>query len=127
MAIELKDSKRWINAFLAIIAVLFGMISISFIEQLGEWFDLEAKVQYFQGVAQVSGVLLGIMLFVICQANKKAMSHLNEVYGELAKVVWPDRETIVKMTIGVVIGVSIISSIFVFTDFLFQKLLDLIY
>ena len=127
MAIELKDSKRWINAFLAIIAVLFGMISISFIEQLGEWFDLEAKVQYFQGVVQISGVLLGVMLFIFCQANKKAMSHLNEVYEELVKVVWPDRETVVKMTIGVVIGVSIISSIFVFTDFLFQKLLDLIY
>lgn len=127
MAIELKDSKRWINAFLAIIAVLFGMISISFIEQLGEWFDLEAKVQYFQGVVQISGVLLGVMLFIFCQTNKKAMSHLNEVYEELVKVVWPDRETVVKMTIGVVIGVSIISSIFVFTDFLFQKLLDLIY
>ena len=127
MAIELKDSKRWINAFLAIIAVLFGMICISFIEQLGEWFDLEAKVQYFQGVVQISGVLLGVMLFIFCQTNKKAMSHLNEVYEELVKVVWPDRETVVKMTIGVVIGVSIISSIFVFTDFLFQKLLDLIY
>ena len=40
MAIELKDSKRWINAFLAIIAVLFGMISISFIEQLREETDM---------------------------------------------------------------------------------------
>ena len=127
MAIELKDSKRWINAFLAIMAALFGMVSVSFLEQLGEWFDLEAKIQYFQGVVQITGVILGIMTFVVCQANQKAMNHLNEVYGELVKVVWPDRETVVKLTVGVVIGVSIISSIFVFTDFLFQKLLDLIY
>ena len=127
MAIELKDSKRWINAFLAIMAALFGMVSVSFLEQLGEWFDLEAKIQYFQGVVQITGVILGIVTFVICQANHKAMNHLNEVYGELVKVVWPDRETVVKLTVGVVIGVSIISSIFVFTDFLFQKLLDLIY
>lgn len=127
MAIELKDSKRWINSFLAIVAVLIGMISISFVEQIGEWFDLEAKIQYYQAFTQIFGVLLGLTFFVGCLSNKKAISHLNEVYEELAKVVWPDKDTVVKMTIGVVVGVSIISSIFVLTDFLFQKLLDLIY
>ena len=127
MAIELKDSKRWINSFLAIISVLIGMISISFFEQLGEWFDLEAKTQYFQGIVQITGVLLGVVFFILCLSNKKAMGHLHEVYEELVKVVWPDRDTVVKLTIGVVVSVSIISSIFVLTDFLFQKLLDLLY
>ena len=127
MAIELKDSKRWINSFLAIVSVLIGIVSISFIEQMGDWFDLEAKIEYFQGVTQITGVLLGLGFFVFCLKNAKMMTHLNEVYEELAKVVWPDRDTVVKMTIGVVIGVTIISSIFVLTDFLFQKLLDLIY
>ena len=127
MAIELKDSKRWINSFLAIISILVGMVSISFFEQLGEWFDLEAKTKYFQAVVQVTGVLLGLLFFVFCSINKKAIGHLNEVYGELVKVVWPDKDTVVKMTFGVVVGVSIISSIFVLTDFLFQKILDLLY
>jgi len=127
MAIELKDSKRWINSFLAIISILVGMISISFFEQLGEWFDLEAKLQYFQVVTQVTGVVLGLVFFISCSTNKKASEHLSEVYGELVKVVWPDKDTVVKMTIGVVIGVTIISSIFVLTDFLFQKILDLLY
>jgi preprotein translocase subunit SecE len=127
MAIELKDSKRWINSFLAIISMLVGMVSISFFEQLGEWFDLEAKTQYFQAVVQVGGVLLGLLFFVFCNLNQKATGHLNEVYEELVKVVWPSRDIVVKMTIGVVIGVSIISTIFVFTDFIFQKLLDLLY
>ena len=127
MAIELKDSKRWINSFLAIISILVGMVSISFFEQIGEWFDLEAKVTYFQGVVQISGVLLGLIFFIFCTINKNAIGHLNEVYAELVKVVWPDRDTVLKMTIGVVVGVSIISSVFVLTDFLFQKILDLIY
>jgi preprotein translocase subunit SecE len=127
MAIELKDSKRWINSFLAIISILIGMVSISFFEQLGEWFDLEAKTQYFQGIVQVFGVILGLLFFMFCSVNKKTTEHLNEVYGELVKVVWPDKDTVVKLTIGVVIGVSIISSIFVLTDFFFQKLLEFIY
>ena len=127
MAIELKDSKRWINSFLAVISILIGMISISFFEQLGEWFELEAKLQYFQIVIQVFGVALGLLFFVLCSTNKTASEHLNEVYSELSKVVWPSKDVVVKMTIGVVIGVSIISSIFVLTDFLFQKILDLLY
>ena len=127
MAIELKDSKRWINSFLAILSVLFGMICISFFEQLGEWFDLEAKVQYFQAVIQVSGVLLGLVFFLYCSINKSSVSLLNEVYAELVKVVWPERDVVIKLTIGVVVGVTIISSIFVLTDFVFQKLLDLLY
>lgn len=127
MAIELKDSKRWINSFLAILSVLFGMICISFFEQLGEWFDLEAKVQYFQAVIQVSGVLLGLVFFLYCSINKNSVSLLNEVYAELVKVVWPERDVVIKLTIGVVVGVTIISSIFVLTDFVFQKLLDLLY
>ena len=127
MAIELKDSKRWINSFLAILSVLFGMICISFFEQLGEWFDLEAKVQYFQAVIQIAGVLLGLGFFLYCSINKSSVSLLNEVYAELVKVVWPERDVVIKMTIGVVVGVTIISSIFVLTDFVFQKLLDLLY
>jgi preprotein translocase subunit SecE len=127
MAIELKDSKRWINSFLAVLSILFGMICISFFEQMGEWFDLEAKVQYFQAVNQVLGVLFGLGFFLFCSINKASVSHLNEVYGELVKVVWPERDVVVKMTIGVVVGVTIISSIFVLTDFIFQKILDLLY
>ena len=120
--LELKDSKRWINSFVAILSVLFGMICISFFEQLGEWFDLEASMQYFQAVIQVSGVLFGLGFFMYCSnSNKNSVSLLNEVYAELVKVVWPERDVVVKMTIGVVVGVTIISSIFVLTDFVFFR------
>ncbi len=119
--------KKWINSFVALFSVFVGYCIIAFAKQLGEWFHLEAKISYFSGYVQALGVLFGIGVFLSILKNKKSSLHLNEVYGELVKVVWPDKDSIVKATIGIIIGVSICSGLFVTVDFLFRKVLELIY
>ncbi len=122
-----EDQKKWINAFIAFCSILLAFILIRFVLQLGEWFDLEAKIQYFRGVAQGIGIVAGLILFLVVSKNEKAKNFLDEVYGELLKVVWPDQDSVVKMTIGIVIGISIVSSILVFMDYIFRSLLGLLY
>jgi len=122
-----NDGKKWINALLVVAGILVGYISISFFEQLSEWFDLEAKVQSFAVYKQLLGLALGVTTFVVLYTNSRTMQHLNEVYYELKKVVWPEKNTVLKLTVGIIIAVSIVSSIFVFIDFVFQKLLELLY
>jgi preprotein translocase subunit SecE len=125
--IKSEDSKKWINAFIAINALLLGYVVIRFIETLGEWFDLEAKIGNFLAFSQGLGVLSGLVAFIVIYKNKKWITYLDEVYGELLKVIWPERDSVVKATIGIIIGVSIASGLFVLVDFIFQKLLGLIY
>ena len=125
--IKSEDGKKWINSFIAIVSILAGYITISFMESMGELFDLEAKVKYYLMVSQGIGNLVGLVTFITILKNKNASTHMNEVYAELVKVVWPDKDTVIKVTIGIIIGVSIISSIFVGVDFGFQKILELIY
>ena len=125
--VKVSTGKKWINSFVAVISILVGMIAISFIEQLGEWFDLEAKIQYFEMVRQFLGVFIGLATYISVMKNAKAVGHLSEVYDELVKVVWPEKDLVLKLTVGIVISVSIISSMFVLTDFLFQKILEQIY
>jgi len=122
-----EDSKKWINALVAMVAVLAGFISIRFVETMGEWFDLEAKVGSFLAMSQGIGVAAGILTFVAIYKSKKATGYLNDVYGELIKVIWPDKDSVVKATIGIIIGVSIVSGIFVLVDYLVQRVLNLIY
>lgn len=122
-----EDSKKWINALVAMIAVLSGFIAIRFVETMGEWFDLEAKVGNFLAMSQGVGVAVGILTFFIIFKNKKAKTYLNDVYGELLKVIWPEKDTVVKATIGIIIGVSIVSGIFVLVDYLVQRILNFIY
>lgn len=122
-----EDSKKWINAFVAILSFIVGYIVISFTEQMGEWFDLEAKVSNFLMVTQAIGIIAGLATFLGITKNKNASTHLNEVYMELTKAVWPQADAVLKSTVGIIIGLSIISGIFVGVDFLFQKALELIY
>lgn len=125
--VKSEDGKKWINAFIALCSILFGYVIIRFLFQMGEWFDLEAKITYFLGISQGIGVVMGLIAFVVIIKNKKAMTYLNEVYGELVKVVWPERDTIFKQAIGIMIGLAACSAVFLVVDLLSRKILTLFY
>ncbi len=125
--VRAEDGKKWINAFVALVSVIVGYIFVRFFQQLGEWFDLEAKLQHFLAITQACGVLLGLGTFAMILKKKASSEHLTEVYSELVKVIWPDKDIVLKLTVGIVIALSIVSAIFVSFDFIFQKLLDLLY
>lgn len=125
--LKTEDKSKWLNAFVAISSILVAYVSIVFIKLLGEWFDLEAKISNFIVLAQAVGIILGISTFVLVLKNSKAMGYLNDVYGELVKVAWPDKDSILKSTIGIIIGVAILAGLFVLVDFIVQKLLALVY
>jgi preprotein translocase subunit SecE len=125
--IKAEDNKKWINFFVALISMLCGYLVIKFLGQMGEWFDLEARVSYFIGVSQGIGILLGLSVFLIVKKNETARDHLDEVYSELVKVIWPDSESVVKSTIGILIGLSILSLIFIAVDNGFRWVLNTIY
>lgn len=125
--LKAEDNHKWIRSFLAIVSVITAFVSIRFLEQLSEWFDLEAKISNFGIVSQIIGIILGVTTFLLIMKNKNASKYMNEVYTELTKVVWSDREVAMKLTVGIVVGVSIISLIFLGFDVGFQKILELIY
>lgn len=125
--IKQEDNQKWINSLIAVFSIIIAFIVIRFSETMGEWFDLEAKIPNFGIVAQGLGIVLGLICFVLIVKNKSAYTHLKEVYGELTKVIWPDKDTILKITIGLVISLSIVSGFFVLVDFIFSEILNLLY
>jgi len=125
--VKKEDSKKWINSFVAIISIIAGYLAIRFTLQMSEWFDLEAKVNNFIIISQGIGVVVGLSVFIGIFKSKNTSALLSEVYDELVKVVWPDKDTIFKVTVGIVISLSIVSAIFVGVDYMFRALLDLFY
>jgi preprotein translocase subunit SecE len=125
--LKTEDKNKWINSFVAISSMLAAYVTIIFVKLLGEWFDLEAKVPNFIILAQVFGIVVGIATFILVLKNTKATGYLNDVYSELVKVSWPDKDAILKSTIGIIIGVAILAGLFVLVDFIVQKLLSLVY
>jgi preprotein translocase subunit SecE len=125
--IKSEDSSKWINALVAIAAVLSGFVVAKFVDQLGAWFDLEAKISSFSVLSQGLGVLAGVLVFVFVLKNIKTSSYLEEVYHELVKAVWPAKDATLKMTIGIAIALVVCSGVFVFVDFVFKKILSYVY
>ncbi|MCB9060685.1 MAG: preprotein translocase subunit SecE [Halobacteriovoraceae bacterium] len=125
--LDAKDSKKVINAFVAIVSMISAYVFVRFFSQLGEWFDLEAKISNFNGVSQGIGGAIGLIAFLAVTKNSKASKYMAEVYSELTKVVWPNKDEIVKVTVGIVIGVTITSLFFVLIDWLTREFLTLLY
>jgi preprotein translocase subunit SecE len=125
--VKAEDNKKWINTLIVLVSVLLGYIVIVGIGALGEIMELESRIPNFSATTQGVGFLAGVLSFLIIWKNVKVQQYLDEVYGELVKVVWPDKDSIVKLTFGIVIGLIIVSGILVFVDYIFRQLLSLIY
>jgi len=125
-ALKKADSKKWINALVAIAAILLGYICISFFEQLNDWFALESKVASFEMIAQGLGITIGLVTFILITRNVKAKTYLDEVYGELVKVIWPENDSTIKLTVGIIIAVAISAVVLGIIDYLVRKLFGLL-
>jgi preprotein translocase subunit SecE len=125
--IKSEDSGKWINALVAIAAVLAGFVVTKFVDQMGAWFDLETKISSFSVVSQGLGVFAGALVFIFILKNSKTSGYLEDVYNELLKVVWPSKDATTKMTIGIAIALVVVAGIFVFVDFAFKKILSFVY
>ncbi|HLE10345.1 MAG: preprotein translocase subunit SecE [Bdellovibrionales bacterium RIFOXYD12_FULL_39_22] len=125
--LKTDDEKKWINAFVISCAVIVGYVSIRFILQMGDWFDLESKIPYFVNSTHATGVILGIAFLVFIKTNQKSAQYFSEVYSELVKVIWPDKDSIFKLTIGILVALVVVSGILILVDYIFNFILNLIY
>lgn len=125
--IKSEDSRKWITALTVIASALAGFVVFKFVNQLGDWFDLETKISNYTLVAQGLGFLTGVGTFVYILKNSETSNYLQEVYNELLKVVWPSKDATMKMTVGIAIALVIVAAIFTTVDFIFKKILEFVY
>ncbi len=122
-----EDGRKWIFSFVTIISLIVTYVTIKFITQMSEWFDLEARIGHFVMISQIAGILAGLTTFLVIIKNQKTSTILSEVYAELVKVIWPDKDGVTKLTVGIVVGLVAASALFLTIDLVFKKLLDLVY
>ena len=125
--IKSQDGKKWINSFIVISSGILGYVFIRFLQQIKDWFDLEAQIPNYDLLASLFGVAVGVLAFLFIQKSKAAYTHLNEVYGELVKVVWPEKDSVIKVTIGIVIGLTFVSLILLGVDYACRTVLGFLY
>jgi preprotein translocase subunit SecE len=120
------EGKKWIQTTVAITCILEVYVFINFFEKLSEWFALETMVPYYFGLTQVVSVLVGLATYVIVFKNPKSSEFLTNVYQEVLKVVWPDKQQTWRHTFVIMIAVTIMGFVFGFFDFGANFLLGLV-
>jgi preprotein translocase subunit SecE len=120
------EGKKWIQTTVAVTCILLVYVLISFFEKMAEWFALETKIPYFFGISQVISVGIGLAAYITVFKNPKSSEFLTNVYQEVMKVVWPDRQQTWRHTFVIMIAVCIMGFIFGFFDFGANFLLGLV-
>jgi len=121
-----EDGKKWIQTTVAITCILLVYVLISFFEKLAEWFALETMIPYFFGITQFVSVVIGLTTYIAVFKNPKSNDFLTNVYQEVMKVVWPDKQQTWRHTIVIMIAVVIMGFVFGFFDFGANFLLGLV-
>lgn len=121
-----QDGKKWIQTSVALFCILSGYVLISFFEKLAEWFPLESVVPYFFAGTQVLSVAIALIAYSVIIRNSKSSEFLGNVYQEVVKVVWPDRQQTWRHTFVIMIMVTIFGFVFGFFDFGANYLLSLV-
>ena len=122
-----SSSRKWIVGLLAIVSLIISYVVLAFLNQMNEWFALESKMASFQLAVMSISIVLGVASFLFSYKNGKIIKYLEEVYSELTKVVWSDKDSTIKLTVGIMIGVTITSILLGIVDFIIGKLLGLLY
>jgi preprotein translocase subunit SecE len=120
------DGKKWIQTTVAITCILLVYVLISFFEKLSEWFALETMIPYFSGITQIISVVVGLATYIAVFKNSKSNEFLTNVYQEVMKVVWPDKQQTWRHTFVIMIAVTIMGFVFYFFDFGANLLLGLV-
>ena len=121
-----NNGRKWINACVAIVCMIFGYVVTKFFMQMGAWFDLESKLKFFEAYVKGFAVIASLGVFVYLIKNSKSSTFLNDVYSEMTKVAFPDKNQTVRHTIGIMIGVGIVGFILGFFEFSASYLLSIV-
>lgn len=125
--VQKLNENKWQNVAVVAAAIVIGYVSYAFFNQLGEWFELEAKIPRFNIFAQGLGVVLAAIFFIAVQKIPASSKFLSETFHELSKVIWPDRQETVRQTIGIMIGLAILGIVLGLIDVGIGKLLGLLH
>lgn len=120
------EGKKWIQTTVAIVCILQVYVLISFFEKLADWFALETMIPYFFGISQFISVVIGLVTYITIFKNPKSSEFLTNVYHEVVKVVWPDRQQTWRHTFVIMVAVTIMGFVFGFFDFGANFLLGLV-
>jgi preprotein translocase subunit SecE len=121
-----KDDATWMKICYVAFALIVAYVAYKLIETLGIQFGWSERYEWFSPVHNIAGILIGAATAVGVYADAGRREYHLAAVGEVRKVVWPKLPDVKKMTLIVVVVVSIFAVILAIFDVVWSKVLQFI-
>jgi preprotein translocase SecE subunit len=121
-----KDDATWMKICYVAFALIVAYVAYKLIETLGIQFGWSERYEWFAPVHNIAALLVGAGTSVWMYANTDRREYHLAAVGEVRKVVWPKFPDVKKMTLIVVVVVSIFAVILTIFDVVWSKVLQFI-
>lgn len=119
-------ASKWINTFLFVASVIVGYLFNTFLVKIGVWFELESKISYFKYLQLILSLVVVVSTLIYVRSRTDLMTFLFETFYELTKVVFPDKNQSFRLSIFVIIWVTIIGFVLTVFDWAARLLITMI-
>lgn len=122
---EKENQKK--NKIFDKIKLLFAILIV--VASIVAYYSFETLPSYVRILLPIAGVVIALaIVFFLCAFGKDLIRYIRESTQEMRKVVWPDKPTTLRMTITVIIFVSVLAAFIAAADGLVSWVLfDLIF
>lgn len=108
-------ASKWINTILFLGSVLVGFLFNMLLVKLGTWFEFEAKVPQYKYIQLLASIVVVFGTLFYVKSRTDLMSFFYETFDEMTKVVFPDKNQSFRLSIVIIIAITIIG--FILTTF----------
>lgn len=120
-----KDDATWLNICYVLALVISSYVFYLAIDTIGLEFGWSERFEWFSMVQHAAAIALGIGFVLILRLDPERHEYFLNSIGELRKVSWPTWEDTKKMTVVVVVVVSIFGGILAVFDLVWAWTLKL--
>ena len=108
-------ASKWINTILFLASALVGFLFNMLLIKLGTWFEFEAKIPQYKYIQLLASIIVVFGTLFYVKSRTDLMTFFYETYDEMTKVVFPDKNQSFRLSIIVIIAITIIG--FILTTF----------
>ncbi len=121
-----KDDATWMKICYVAFAIIVTYVAYKLFETLGVQFGWGERYEWFPVAHNVASIVVGAGTALWVYSDKDRREYHLAAVGEVRKVVWPKVPDVKKMTLIVVIVVSIFAVILTIFDVAWSKVLQFI-
>lgn len=115
---------KWVTVAVFFVCCVVAFSTSLFLQTLSVWFELESKINSFQYISFLLSGAVGIASWFIIKNQNDWMKFLYETTEEMSKLAVPDKNLTFKMSLVVIVAVSIIGFFLSIFDWLARTILS---